>query len=122
MDIEGFEKIILESASSKVLNQFEIIIIEFHYFNYVLTSTGLKNFNKIFNKILNLFDICYISPNNCCGYFNTSNMKIPNVLEFTFIKKKYSTNKIQLNTDIKILSKNDKYKAHLDLPRIFTSI
>jgi len=121
MDIEGFEKIILENVSTKILNKFEIIIIEFHYFNYVLTSSGLKNFNKIFNKILNLFDICYINPNNCCGYFKSSNIKVPNVLEFTFIKKKYSTNKIQLSKNVKTSFKNNKYKTHLKLPKIFTS-
>ena len=87
MDIEGSEYDTILSTPPYLLNQFRIIIIELHW----LDQWGLIVFNKIANaflgKLLNLFNIVHIHPNNCEPLTNINGCLVPPVLEITLLRK-----------------------------------
>jgi hypothetical protein len=88
MDIEGSEIEVLNNVSDDLLNRFKIIIIEFHHFEQIFTSVGLKIYNDLFDKILKTHNIVHIHPNNSSQTFNFLNNKISALNEITFINKK----------------------------------
>jgi hypothetical protein len=88
MDIEGSEIEVLNNISNDLLNRFKIIIVEFHHFEQIFTSVGLKIYNTLFDKILKTHNIVHIHPNNSSQTFNFLNSKISALNEITFINKK----------------------------------
>jgi hypothetical protein len=88
MDIEGFEIEVLYSTDSNFLDRFKCIIIEFHNFDKIIDSFGLKVYSNIFDKILKTHFVVHLHPNNYCGSFMIGKHEIPHVLEITFINKK----------------------------------
>jgi hypothetical protein len=98
MDIEGFEYDVLIETSSEVLKKFRIILIEFHWFDKIFSDNGFKTIKSIFDKLNKNFYIVHIHPNKCCGYSETKGIKIPNTIEYTFLRKdrvKYKKNSRQ---------------------------
>jgi hypothetical protein len=87
MDIEGSEYDTILSTPPYLLNQFRIIIMELHW----VDQWGLIVFNKIANaflgKLLNLFNIVHIHPNNCEPLTNINGCLVPPVLEITLLRK-----------------------------------
>jgi hypothetical protein len=87
MDIEGAEYDTILSTPPYLLNQFRIIIMELHW----VDQWGLIAFNKIANaflgKLLNLFNIVHIHPNNCEPLTNINGCLVPPVLEITLLRK-----------------------------------
>ena len=95
MDIEKSEYNVLIETSSEVLKKFRIILIEFHDFNKIFSDFGFRTINSLFDKLNNDFYIVHIHPNKCCGYSETKGLKIPNTVEYTFLRKdrvKYKKN------------------------------
>ena len=87
MDIEGMEYETILSMSKKNLDSFRIIIIEFHNLRELKNKFFFKFVVSTFEKLLENFIICHIHPNNSCGINYISNVKIPNAIEVTFIRK-----------------------------------
>ena len=87
MDVEGSEYEIINRIKEANLNKFKILVIEFHYFEQILTKIGYKVVKNVFEKILKYFDVAHIHPNNCCGSYNFNNIVIPSTLEMTFLRK-----------------------------------
>tara|TARA_B100001564_G_C20528285_1_gene618477 strand:+ start:64 stop:855 length:792 start_codon:yes stop_codon:yes gene_type:complete len=102
MDIEGSEYPVILNTSSKVLSNFRIIIIEFHDLDLIFNNFGFLTIDSTFRKILKNFIPVHLHPNNCCGYFQYNEIKVPKVIEFTFI------NKSRVNLD-KIIPISDPY-------------
>lgn len=116
MDIEGSEYSIILDLDQNYLKKFRIILIEFHNLDLILNDQFFLIFKDTFNKILNDFTIVNINPNNCCGEFVFENLKIPRVIEFSFLRNDRlkseiltkSNNKIYQNVkNKKIINFND---------------
>lgn len=87
MDIEGFEYDVLIETSCEILKKFRIIVIEFHQFDQIFSQYGFKMIKSIFDKLNKDFYVVHIHPNKCCGYSETKKIKIPNTIEYTFLRK-----------------------------------
>ena len=121
MDIEGDEYINILNTNDEILNKFEIMIIEFHYLERVANKEIYKLYDKTIKKILNNFDVCHIHPNNGPRIFKiTKKLKIPQILEVTFLNKRHSKyKKIVSSLPHPLDSKCDKSKPELVLDKFF---
>ena len=97
MDIEGSEIEVLYEASPSLLNRFKLIVIEFHHFNNLVDSLGLKIYSDIFDKVLKTHYIVHIHSNNESEVLNINNNNIANLQEITFINKKNVKNVKKIN-------------------------
>ena len=121
MDIENDEWNVLLNESGEFFRKFKIIIIEFHNFaNYLINKDSFMFVESTFKKIQKNFEVVHIHPNNCCGEIIYDNLRIPNVVEFSFLNKEnvnLSDQEIQLPH--KLDSKNIKEHSNLLLQEIW---
>jgi hypothetical protein len=88
MDIEGAEYEVILSTPDRLLDQFRIIVIEFHELHRIFDPFDFKFFSACFEKLLNRFHVVHIHPNNGFGSLKRNGIEIPKILEFTFFNKK----------------------------------
>jgi hypothetical protein len=88
MDIEGYEYEVILNAPIPLLNQFRIMVIEFHYLDRLFDPFVFSLFSSSFEKLLQHFHVAHIHPNNCRSSVKSGAVIIPEVLEFTFINKR----------------------------------
>jgi hypothetical protein len=121
MDIEGDEYLNILSSSNEILSKFKIIIIEFHNLERITNKFLFEFYSGSINKILKHFDVCHIHPNNGNRNFTVTNkLKIPQVLEVTFLNKKLSKIKKTITSlPHKLDNKCDKNKPEIILDNIF---
>jgi hypothetical protein len=87
MDIEKFEYETIMNMSDKLLNRFRIIIIEFHYLNYIWDNNFFQMLiGRVFEKILKNHTCVHIHPNNTDVIYDMYGIKIPITMEFTFLR------------------------------------
>jgi len=87
MDIEGSEYKVILDTPLEILKNFRILIIEFHDLDLLFNEIYFKTISSVFRKLLIDFEILHLHPNNCCGIFEYKKIKIPKVIELTFINK-----------------------------------
>jgi hypothetical protein len=87
MDIEGFEYEVILSTPDALLDQFRIIVIEFHSLHKLFDPFAFKLISSTFDKLLNSFHVAHIHPNNFPGIFRRGNLVVPRDMEFTFLNK-----------------------------------
>jgi len=100
MDIETNEYQWLEVTSSEHMNKFIQIVIEIHFpFTYSETlfsklsySMSVEKKINLIKKINNTHYLIHLHPNSCCGTTRFHNIIVPNVLEFTFLRKDLCSN------------------------------
>ena len=97
MDIEGHEYNSISSLTEKNLSKFNVLIIEFHFFEQIVTTSGYNKMTDVFLKLLKYFDVAHIHPNNCCGYYRIKDLLIPSTLEITFLNKALTKHKKKIN-------------------------
>jgi len=97
MDIEGSELAVLLNTPQNILKKFKIMVIEFHNFTDIRTKLGISIYNTLFKKILEDHVICHCHPNNMGGQILINGIKIPRIIEFTFINKKLIKKKEKIN-------------------------
>jgi hypothetical protein len=121
MDIEGSEIEVLYNASKECLDRFKIILIEFHHFDEIFTSLGLKIYNDLFDKILKTHNIVHMHPNNTSDTVNFLNNKISGAYEITFINKKNCKyiKKIDYNLPHKLDHRCDPSRIEIKCAEIF---
>jgi hypothetical protein len=121
MDIEGSEIEVLYESDINFLERFKCIIIEFHHFTEIINLLGLKIYSDIFNKILKTHYICHIHPNNSAGSTFINGTKIPDVLEITFINKKFAkyVKKIEYNLPHELDRNCVKNNRPVECPKLF---
>tara|TARA_B100000768_G_C11242999_1_gene360449 strand:+ start:449 stop:1258 length:810 start_codon:yes stop_codon:yes gene_type:complete len=85
MDIEGAEYDVLTYESADTLAQFSVIIIEFHGLKNIYEKHFLRMLSAIFEKFYLNFSICHVHPNNSSSIETMGDIKIPKVIEVTFI-------------------------------------
>ena len=98
MDIEGYEYEAINSISESNLKKIQIMVIEFHHFEQILTKMGYLLVKNVFQKILKYFDVAHIHPNNCCGAYKIKEMVIPSTLEITFLNKELTLKKEKIES------------------------
>lgn len=88
MDIEGSEYEFIRSLSRKQLNKINMIMIEFHSSR---GQWGLFNDYKIgcFDKLNKTHVLCHIHANNSIKYKEYNGIKVPQVFECLYVKKKF---------------------------------
>ena len=87
MDIEDSEYDVLAATPREILQKFRIMTIEFHRFRKLFNKTELKKFETVFAKLLLDFDIVHVHPNNHARQITYRGLKIPLVMEYTFLRK-----------------------------------
>jgi len=121
MDIENFEIEAILSTSLETLKKFKILVIEFHHFKYLNHPAILQIYERLFTKILKEFTICHIHPNTACGVTNINKIKIPDLLEITFLNNEEVKlkEKIDYNLPHKFDTKNYEDDDEIILSDIF---
>ncbi len=116
MDIEGSEYEVINSLDELNLKKFRVMVLEFHYFEQVLTKMGYKIIESVMKKISKYFDVAHIHPNNCCGSYKVNKTIIPSTLEITFMSKELSLKKDRIDKlPNKLDCKNIDYKPDISL-------
>ena len=87
MDIESAEYEVILDISNENLRKFRILVIEFHQMDLLLNKHAFRYIKQVFQKLLDIYDVVHIHPNNCLPPLNYQKYKIPPVLEFTFLRK-----------------------------------
>jgi len=88
MDIEGFEYGVILGTPDSLLDQFRIIVIEFHGLEKLFDPFVFDFISSSFDKLLKSFYVVHIHPNNLCGSVKRGSIRVPRVMEFTFLNKK----------------------------------
>ena len=124
MDIEGSEIEVLYQSDSKLLNRFKCIVVEFHHFNKIVDSLGLKIYSDIFDKILRTHYIIHMHPNNNSRESLLINKNdICPLYEITFINKNICNHIKKINYKLPHLLDMDcnQNHKHRKCPEIFYS-
>lgn len=87
MDIEGYEYEVLNQCSTQALQQFKIIVIEFHYMHLLFSYPMFKMMQNAFLKLLQTHLCVHIHPNNCCYSASYNEISTASAMEFTFVRK-----------------------------------
>lgn len=87
MDIEGSEYPVLLSTPPDILRRFRIVVVEFHALNQLFNADMFGILHDSFYKLLEEFRVVHIHPNNCQGASRNRTLLVPNVMEFTFLRK-----------------------------------
>lgn len=93
MDIEGCEYEVILNTPDDLLDQFRIIVIEFHDLHRMFDPFAFKIIESSFQKLLKHFHVAHIHPNNCTKSVRMGDLEIPPLLEFTF----YNKNRVQFS-------------------------
>lgn len=88
MDIEGFEYEVLLNMPDSLLDQFRIIVIEFHHLDLLFDPYLFQHYRSCFHKLLKYFHVAHIHPNNWDKVTTCNGIEIPHMLEFTFYSRK----------------------------------
>ncbi len=120
MDIEGGEYEVLNSLSGDELNQFALVVVEFHHLHNL-------EFNAEWNKSLEHsilclqkdFELVHTHPNNAGGFFVRNFAKYPKVVETTWVRKDLVDRKFGPSTLPNPLDiPNDSMLEDIQFPRV----
>ena len=87
MDIEGAEYLTLLATSPDILSRFRIIALEIHNLGHLNHPIFFQLADSVIRKLLDLFEIAHIHPNNAAGSVPLAGIDIPRVLELTLLRK-----------------------------------
>jgi hypothetical protein len=88
MDIEGSEYEVIFNVPDSLLNQFRIIVIEFHSLQLLFEPLMFRLLSSCFEKLLRFFHVVHIHPNNCGDIVKRGSIGVPMSMEFTFLNKR----------------------------------
>ena len=117
IDIEGYEYETFLSISNNLMNRFRIIVGEFHNFDQIWNRAFFKLASHAFYKILQTHSCVHIHPNNCCGSLTKYGLKIPQIMEFTFLRNDRIINSSFANIFPHPLDSDNYSKPHMSLPK-----
>jgi hypothetical protein len=87
MDIEGSEYDVILETPDSIWKMFRIVVIEFHGLHTMFSQYGIKLIGFCFRKLLALFHIVHIHPNNFLPPLKRNGLAVPGVMEITFLRK-----------------------------------
>jgi len=108
MDIEGAEYEVIIDTPSEIFKKFRIMAIEFHFLDMIFNKSAFRVVEAVFDKICSDFTVAHIHPNNSRPIFYKSNIAIPELLEFTFLR----------NDRVKMSSEKLTFPHELDQPSV----
>lgn len=85
IDIEGWEYEVIESIPQDLLEKSPVLLLEVHNLD-----TKLDKFVQMMEKINQTFALVHIHPNNWGITFDVDGYPFPEVLELSFVNKKYT--------------------------------
>lgn len=85
MDIEGGEYAVLSRESASFWNRFNVMVIEFHFLENLFDRFFLQMLSSVLEQLYENFRIVHIHPNNADADFNIKGVKVPRVMEVTFL-------------------------------------
>lgn len=88
MDIEGSEYPVIINTPDQLLDQFRILVIEFHRLDRLFEPVFFSLISSCFEKILEYFHVVHIHPNNESGSVKKGDLEVPKIMEFTFLNKR----------------------------------
>lgn len=88
MDIEGAEYEVILGAPGSLLNQFRIVVVEFHRLDRLFDPLTYRLISACFEKLLESFYVVHIHPSNGVGKVRKGKIEIPGLMEFTFLNKR----------------------------------
>jgi len=89
MDIERFEYEVIFNTPDSLLDQFRIMVIEFHDLDKLFDPFSFTLMSSCFEKILKFFHVVHIHPNNCIAEVaRRGAVEVPKIMEFTFYNKR----------------------------------
>ncbi len=87
MDIEGAEYETILRMSDQLMGRCRMIIIEFHLLDQLWDCNFFRLAAPVFEKILKNHSCVHIHPNNCSDVIKKEGLEIPQMMEFTFLRK-----------------------------------
>ncbi len=117
MDIESAEWEVILSTPDDLLNQFRIMVIEFHLLERIFDRGIVGILSSCFEKLLRNFYIVHLHPNNFCGSFRRGNIVIPRVMEFTFLNKRRAKGVTPQTKFPHRLDRDNTKRRHMELPK-----
>lgn len=108
MDIEGYEYKILLDMPIKLLKQFRIIVIEFHFLTRLFDLHSNQFLYSSLKKLTEHFKVTHIHPNNHSPTLKKDGIEIPHMLEITFLR----------NDRVKDFTYTSVFPHPLDIPCI----
>jgi hypothetical protein len=87
MDIEGSEYDVIFDTPEEIWKRFRIATIEFHDLNAIFQPMGLNLLSLCMNKLLRVFEIVHIHPNNGGESIRLGALEIPRLIEVTLLRR-----------------------------------
>ncbi len=87
MDIEGAEYTVIADTPDAVFVRFRMMVIEFHGLVSLFSEEGFAQLKPLFDVLLQNFDVVHIHPNNAARIYSHNGVDIPDIAEFTFLRK-----------------------------------
>ena len=88
MDIEGSEYEVILSLPDSLLDQFRIMVIEFHHLDRLFDPFAFRLISSCFERLRGSFHVVHIHPNSQDGSLRCGDLEVPRSMEFTFLNKK----------------------------------
>ena len=117
IDIEGFEYETFLSMSNNLIRRFRVIVAEFHELHVLWSRPFFSLASRVFDKILQTHACVHIHPNSGCGSLRRSNLDIPRVMEFTFLRNDRGKISSFANTFPHPLDRDNGVNRALPLPK-----
>ena len=87
MDIEGSEYKVFLDTPRETLQQFRIMVVEFHSLDQLLFPPSFNYLSQVFTKLLKDFCIVHMHPNNYWAPLEYGEYQIPPAIEITLYRK-----------------------------------
>jgi len=87
MDIEGAEWRVLYESTDELLARFEVVVVEFHWFESVKDLWAFSIIESVLTRLLRYFDLVHVHGNNYARNLEIFSVFLPEVMELTFLRK-----------------------------------
>jgi len=123
MDIEGYEYLVLNNTPLSILSNFRILVIEFHNLELLHTKESFPLLNGTFKRLLEIFSIVHIHPNNSSLPYKFKNFSIPSTMEFTFLRKdRFKLSNLEKSFPHKLDRDNTGHLPSIKLPECWWNL
>jgi Methyltransferase FkbM domain len=87
MDIEGSEFEVILDTDMSIWARFRILVIEFHHLQTLQERMGFALIDMALRKLLRVFEVVHLHPNNSAPPAEIAGLQIPSVLEISFLRR-----------------------------------
>jgi len=87
MDIEGAEWSVLPDISPQLMSRFRVLVVELHHLGDLHIASAFTHMAAVLRRILHTHVCMHIHPNNCGAVVTRHGIEIPDIMEFTFVRR-----------------------------------